>query len=1193
MLKHKEQIERLTPQEKIELLVGAHGHHEGQGAQTGLPMLSVAELWEGNLTEKGERLFPSAASLANSWNATLIADVAEHLAARGVKMGKNLFVLPDTKAACSVFGKELSEEPRLTADMVGHIAKTLSAAGVATCMHAPVPTMEDVELLHGEVDERMLYDRMASPFRTALAGTQCQAVLMPDEAAEQYSGIAAKIMKGAVPEGMIRICANVEHDHTTAALLENKLLLGASADALQAALENYNRIRRSVEEGGATVEELNNAVADGSAISEEALDAALDCRLSLCDLCLEHISGEKGERWQEQMEQTMESCALQAARESIVMLKNEKKALPLRPKSKLAFIGDIVFDNEESGFVGFRDKLLDELEGQKYKCVGFAQGYHLERERSEEMIPQAVELAKKADVAVVFLGMGNTREAALRSHRHLRLPANQLALFDALSRCGKPIIAVIVGSRLPDMFFDKWAKGVLMVPGEGIGVAKALCEVLSGRLNPMGRLAYSGYDFPDATFLETQRRIRQGKQKTGPFIGYRYAMSDGLEIKYPFGHGIGYTNVTYSALRFVGGKVCFTVQNHGKRSACEMVQVYMGKPDSAILRPSMELAAFRRIVLKGGERRMLEIPLKNLGVYMPDEDTLAIEDGVYHLWVGGSVGHTPLTARVQISGKSLAKQSFELSDYLHTVSNIKAERYTMEASCKPMKTKTILHKLGVLLILLSLFADVVYVTAGLLSFWDIGNQPSLFSMISAGCTALGVLLEIVYAIWHKIQSSVQKKREEHATKELFQDVEVVDASAIEELFVEEFDVPEEAARREVEQYTEKDEGLYAYMAVDTTLPALTAELMQFFEAHGLRISVKMARHILSSMLTSRLLVVRSDVEDEFERFVTLMGLFFGSESHLHTMQGRDDEGSLLYTYRDGRMTETPILYGLYAAQSASQKAHFMGLSGVRYHQMGHLLMPYIRYFSHPQNSYNVSELDTVVSLPANLWFVLGVADGESIEDMEPFVANFAAVIDLELEPCEFSEQPHQPEAPSCPQMEALVFRSKKATDIDEDLWKEVDRLESFVNERTPYHIGNKLFLQLERFLSVYIGCDGDMTSAMDSAVSAKLLPAILSDLKGNESMAEIDMLQVLESIFGEDNVMQCAHMLKHSITQIEGGEPTTEQAEEPVAEQAEELAAEQAEESAPEQAEELATEQAEEPTTEQAENVQGVQEDVE
>ncbi len=1137
MLKHKEQIEGLTPQQKIALLVDAHGHFEDSGEALPVSMLSVTALWECNRSESGEQIFPSAASLANAWSPKLFADVAEHLAARGVQRGANLFLLPDTKAACSVYGKGLSEEPRLTGALVGAAATALSDAGLTVCMHAPVPTVDDVAYLHGEVDTRMLYDRMARPFRAALGGARCQAVLLPEApAGDAYADMADKMMRAAVPDGLMQLCTNVDHDHTTATLLENKLLLGGSAAALEAALENYNRIRHSVEEGGATVDELNHAVEDGSAISEETLDAALDRRLSLVEFCQAGAQSAERESWLQEMEASMQQSALQAARESVVLLKNDKKILPLRAKSKIAVIGDVISDGEEGAFVGFAEKFSAAMQKSGYRYMGFAKGYHLERARSEELIPEALKLAKSADTVVVFLGMGQHREENLQYTKHLSLPANQLALFDALSRCGKPIVAVIMGSRLPDMFFDKWARGTVLAPGEGCGVAAAVAEVLAGKHNPTGHLAYTGYDFPDATFVETQRRMRKGVQKTGPFVGYRYAISDGLDIKYSFGCGETYTACAYSNLRFLGGNIHVNLHNQGKKPLRETVQVYISKSDSAILRPQTELAAYKTVTLKAGEKRTVEISMQNLGVWDPKSGTTVVENGKYRISVGRALTSLPLSAEVQIAGKTLAAQRYNLSDYLHTVSNIRSERYTMEASCKPMKMTSILQKLGVLLILLSLFADVIYITAGLLSFFQLQTKLTAFSASSLGCTALGILLVIVHAVRQRILAAIRHKREAEATKALFADAEVVDTDAIESLFVEEFDVPEEMAKREVEVYTEKDDGLYAYMAVDTTLPAISAEMVRFFENEGLRMSAQMADAVLAAMMTSRLLIVRNDTYGIFARFVRLLGEFFGTESHLDEVQTVEGaEQTLLHLrYANGIKQETEILHGIYAAQGNANKAHFLGLRNVHFDEMGHLLMPYIRYFSNPQNTYAVSEGDLSVSLPANLWFVLGVADGESIENIESFVANFAAVIDLRVEQTEGGEQTVMAQSINCQQMEALVFRSKQSTEIDEDLWKEVDRLENFVNERTPYHIGNKLFLQLERYLAVYTTCGGTMQQAMDSAVAVKLLPAIMANLKGLESMAEVDLIQTLESIFGEENVAQSAYMVKHPIVTVEG-----------------------------------------------------------
>lgn len=241
MLKHKEQIEGLTAAQKIALLVDGSGKAEGELSATGILPLAVAELWSGNTARAGSSIYPSAASLANSWNPALFADVAKRLAHRGAKQGTNLFLLPDSKAPCSIYGKGLSEDPRLNAALLNAAAKGLEKQGSALCMQAPVPTDEDVDCLHGEVDARMLHDRMVRPFSGALNGTRCHAVLLPKEGvAEGYTAVGEKMMREAMPARAEVLCPEPLHDHTVNELMEHRIILGGSASALEAALRIIN-----------------------------------------------------------------------------------------------------------------------------------------------------------------------------------------------------------------------------------------------------------------------------------------------------------------------------------------------------------------------------------------------------------------------------------------------------------------------------------------------------------------------------------------------------------------------------------------------------------------------------------------------------------------------------------------------------------------------------------------------------------------------------------------------------------------------------------------------------------------------------------------------------------------------------------------------------------------------------------------
>ncbi len=1163
MLNHKNLIENLTPDQKIALLVDTGAQGDEVSDVTDLPRLYAADLWASNKTETAQHVFPDAASLANSFDGELFAKVAKQLVRRGRELRQNLFILPNSKAPYHVYGEGLSEDPLLTAQLVKASADALCEERAAICMHAPSLTASEVEFLGGEVDVRTLYDRTARPFCTALSNARVQAVMLPKEPTPQaYAAVSEVMMRDALPSRAALLCADVEHDDTIPALYENKLLLGASADALKAALDNYNRIRRSVEEGGSTVEELNTALLSGAAVSEEMLDAALDRRLELALLCdklrgsakttgeavgfsaiSEGTDGQESATAQAQaahphqghapVDGEMRELALLAARESIVLLKNQNKILPLATRKRIALIGDVINENEEGGFCGFREQFTEQMEQGKHRFAGFAKGYHLERDRSEELIPEAIKLARNADVLLVFLGMGKRREARIGQIHSLQLPANQLALLEALSRTGKPIVAIIAGSRLPAMAFDRRADAVLLMPSEGMMVPTALAEVLDARYNPSGRLAYAGHDDPDADFRELQKHIRAGKRKTGPFIGYRYSVSEGLAVKYPFGFGMSYGEFAYSDLTVNGASLRFALQNKGRRAGIETVQLYVGKSDSAILRPRVELKKVLRVALRAGERKWVQIRLEDLGVYDPQAHALVTEGGAYEIYVSSSSGNACLKQRMTLSGKTLPAQEYELSDYLHTVSDIRSNSYTMEASCEPMKNRTALKTVGMLLMVLTLFADVIYLTCGMLTFLDLYASYFAVSIVSAVLVGAGLVLLIVYGGIRKRALHLQRLREKEATEKLFRDAEPVEGESIEELFVEEFDIPEEQVKRENETYTEEDEGLYAYMEVDAKLPSVAHELEKFFRERGVAMTPELAKTVISALMTSRLLVVRTELRRMLDTFVTLLAEFFGTEAYHDTFAKEGTTSLLQAKSYNGTVRESNVLHALYAAQNQQERAHFVGLSDVRLNAMGSVLMPYIRYFSNPQNVCTVKENELTVTVPSNIWFVLGVADGEAIEDIEPFVANYAAVVDLTAEWCEEKTEKAHSKALLCAEMEALVYRAKRSITVDEDLWKSVDRMETYVNERAPYHIGNKLFLLMERYLAVYVGCGGDIQSAMDSAITVKLLPAILALLKNNANPDDLDFVHTLESIFGEENVTCAAYMLKHAVLQME------------------------------------------------------------
>ena len=1170
MLKHENIIEKLTSEQKIALLTDTK---EGYGANMDgltIPVATMAELWAEDRGIDGEARFPSERSLANSWDETLFSNVAKCLATLGEQRGDNLFLLPNAGAASSVYGRELSEEPYLSGALVAAVARKFKESGIAYCLREPMCTQDDARFLDKEADISVIYDRIARPFKMVQNVGAEQCMLLSNERAEGSYGEANKKLFGDIVSKADRLVEVQDGDMTTAALIEGNRIMGGSSLVLSTALDNYRRIYRSLEEGGATIHELNMTLSDGAAISEEIINAALDKKLELAFNCQKEFKAVS--------EKDIDTMAYEAAKRSIVLVKNANRALPLRKDETLCCVGDIVYDNENTQYKNFIKKFTDAIGGKT--VVGFERGYDLGRSVSTELIDEACNHVTLGSTTVAFVGLGAARERDLAEKPRLALPGNQIAMLTKLRKSSRKLVVVVCGERLPDMSFDILADAILLVPSRGAYVAKALAQILQGKACPCGKIAYAGYSNVDTKTREVQKRKLQDKQKIGPYIGYRYTDGNGEWTRYPVGFGLSYTGFEYSKIHIDrGGNVSFTVKNTGRIEGSEAAQIYVGMQSSSKIRAVKELKGFAQIRLKPGEKKTVTIPMGSLDVYDTDREKTVIEAGNYDVHVGPSAGAVVLSRKINLIGASLKKEDKKLSDYLHNVSNIVSEGYIMEAYCKPMNTKSKLKSFGAILLLATLFADVVYVIGCFMNQIDLLDTLYLSIFLVINGVLLGTSL-VSIVIGALAQKRVKRKIEEQemaATRELFKTVKPADVKTIDELFEGEFDLSLEGTRKKEVVIDERDASTYTYMAVDTDIPTLCRDLEAYFKECGLEISSKMARKILSAVMTSRLLVVRNSAGVSCEKIVEVLSGFFGTAPHAESFahSGWDRSSLLRYNQQislDKGSRIAPLMQAINSAIAEGNKACFFGLDGVKLENIGDMLMPYVQYFGNPEAEHRIVDGEESVTMPTNLWFVVAPDKQESIDDLPTFVANLATVVDIEATVVSESITKAARKHTTCHQMEALIFRAKKASEIEEDVWKNVDSLEEYVNEKTPYHIGNKLFLQLEKYIAVYGACQDDLREAMDSAVAGKLIPGVLNLLKGIEGIAENELSEILERIFTEEYSTGCRSLVKNLVIgAVKKAEPVVEEApleesaeptveEEPLEESAEPTVEEAAEE---------------------------------
>ncbi|MCH5154762.1 MAG: glycoside hydrolase family 3 C-terminal domain-containing protein [Clostridiales bacterium] len=833
MIKHSEIIEKLSEEQKLRLVTDFAALGDDALNELGVPRVCSTDLDE--INAGGGGMYPSFFGLANCWNKTLIAKVAADLA-YSVGGNANLIETPPARTKSSVYVDGVSEDPFLTHVYAESICSGIEDAGAAACLTDCSVREADVAALDKKPDMSVFSDFLISPYLHIAKRGGVTAVKCSRNALRRSHGAIAEgvenMLRKAVNKSTSIMFSGASQDTLVATMpVANEIVCNTPLSLLRAALVNYRRLKTEVEHGTVSVGELNKAFADGVAVSEEMLDAAVDKVIEFAKKCSKKralpwhsettdyeselsalnrkLAGEQEKQFGDPKKFKTVTSIL-AVQESIVMLKN-LNVLPVRG-GKIAILGELgkTISGLESTFIRYCTETRGEF-------LGYSAGYAEEEEKSPELLSQAVKLAKTADTIVMFMGLGKREKAAEVSS--LMLPANQLALLDAVSDLEKNVIVVIRGDLLPDMEFDDYCSGVLFCPLGGTYAAEALCGVIFGKYNPSGRLAVSGYEDADG-YHKTLRDYKvSGKNKVGQFVGYRHYTSNGTKAKYPFGFGLSYSKFDYSGAKLEKDGVALTVRNSSKVAGYEVVQLYVGKRNSALIRPKRELKGFVKVYLKAKEKRRVVIPLDvdDLAVYDPNDGMTKVEDGKYTLYIGASCTDIRLSLDYTANGEKIAKTGDKLSDYLQGVSNITDGGYKLPGGKGKGKGKT----------------------------------------------AAEVVPDFPY-------------------EKLFMDEFGLDVELEEEYYEQEV-----AVSRDDEDKTTR------YIGDGIKPGELCDKLIDYFTDCGMPLTAPNARELISAMAASRILFVCTDDQLLFNEYVTALGGFFGGSAAFQSVDGITSTEELL------------------------------------------------------------------------------------------------------------------------------------------------------------------------------------------------------------------------------------------------------------------------------------------------------------
>ena len=354
------------------------------------------------------------------------------------------------------------------------------------------------------------------------------------------------------------------------------------------------------------------------------------------------------------------ALARRAAAESVVLLKNEDDLLPLKPGQRVALIGDFAqtprYQGAGSSSVNATrvDNLKDAAEADDITLAGFCAGYERSGTPNPAFVEEAAALARKADVVVLCMGLDESSESEGLDRSHICIPENQKQLLEAVAQANENLVVVLSAGSVVETGWVSRCKAVLHAYLGGQAGAGAIMDVLTGRVNPSGKLAetlpLTYEDTPAARYFPGKQQNVEYRE--GLYIGYRYYETAHVPVRYPFGYGLSYTTFAYSDLKADADKVTFTITNTGSRAGAEIAQLYVAKADAAVFRPEKELKGFAKVFLQAGECKTVTIPLddKAFRYWNVKTDRWETEGGSYQLLVGASVQDIRLRAEVPVQG---------------------------------------------------------------------------------------------------------------------------------------------------------------------------------------------------------------------------------------------------------------------------------------------------------------------------------------------------------------------------------------------------------------------------------------------------------------------------------------------------------------------------------------------------------------
>ena len=629
-------LSELTVEEKAALVAGVDFMYTNPVPRLGIPSVRMSDGPHGLRvqSEGGDNgvsdsapatCFPAAASTASGWNIENTYKMGVAIGEECAHYGINVLLGPGTNIKRNPLAgrnfEYFSEDPYLAGKMAAAEVKGVQEKGSGVSVkHFALNNSENFRFMGDSVcDMRAMRELYLKPFEIIVKESKPQTFMC---AYNKINGTYCSQNKWLLTDvlrtewgfgGLVMTDWGATHDRLEMIRAGLDLEMPGDTDIC----------RKWIIDG----------VSDGT-LKTEDLDKAVENVLRLVEL-------HRNDKKKEADFAAHNALAAEIAADCAVLLKNDG-VLPLAKDGNYFVVGELFEKPRYQGsgssminptFLSTPKTAFDERK-VNYK---YAKGYKENQLAPDErLIKEAVALASGYEKILVFAGLTDYVESEGADRENMRLPENQLALIDALIKTGKKVIVILYGGSPVELPFADNVHGILnmYLPGQNGGTAMA--NLVFGDKTPCGKLAETWVEsYADVPFGKDFGKTRNEIYKESIFVGYRYYLTAGKNVRYPFGYGLSYTSLDYRSIETneteTAIKVSCEVVNTGKYDGAEIVQLYVKAPKDGIFRPLKELKGFTKVYLKAGESKKVSITVEkyDLRYWHVKENRFVLQSGDY------------------------------------------------------------------------------------------------------------------------------------------------------------------------------------------------------------------------------------------------------------------------------------------------------------------------------------------------------------------------------------------------------------------------------------------------------------------------------------------------------------------------------------------------------------------------------------